>query len=68
MLVYCDFIMHTIRNALVVSSSDYMAPVRITSVGSTEWDLDEGGALASTTKRLKVKIGDKEYRVTVEEA
>jgi hypothetical protein len=68
MLVYCDYIMHRIRSELLVALSDYMAPVKITSVGPTQFDVDAGGALASTKKTLIVKVGEKAYRVTVEEA
>lgn len=68
MLAYCDYIMHRIRSELVVAASETGAPVQIKKVGQTEWDLDENGAFKSTTKRLTVVIGDKSYRVTVEEA
>lgn len=68
MLAYCDYIMHRIRNELVVAASETGAPVPISRVGQTEWDLDENGSFKSTTKRLTVVIGDKAYRVTVEEA
>lgn len=68
MLAYCDYIMHRIREELIIASSESSAPVPITKVGKTEWDLDEGGAFKSTTKRLTVMIGNKAYRITVEEA
>lgn len=68
MLVYCDYIMHRIRSEMLVAQHDYMASVQLTSVGSTQYDVDEGGALASTKKTLMVRIGEKAYRVTVEEA
>jgi hypothetical protein len=68
MLVYCDYIMHRIRSELLVAMSDYMAPVQISNVGPTQFDVDETGAFVSPKKTLMVKIGEKAYRVTVEEA
>lgn len=67
MLVYCDYIMHRIRSELMVALNDYMAPVKIDSVGPTQFDVDETGAFVSPKKTLIVKIAGKSYCVTVEE-
>jgi hypothetical protein len=59
--------MHRIRSELLVALNDYMAPVKMDSVGPTQFDVDETGAFVSPKKTLIVKIADKSYRVTVEE-
>ena len=51
-IVYCDAIAHTIRCALQQEANQ--KTTLIMGVGSVKSDLDEGGALVSTTKTINV--------------
>lgn len=68
MLVYCDYLMNRIRNEFLVAQGESSAVAPVTAVGKMEWDLDENGSFKSTTKRLKITAGGKNYLITVEEA
>ena len=64
---YCDAIAHTIKAALQQEST-YKNTV-IMGAGSVRSDLDEGGALVSTTKKINaVDINGKLYEITIQEA
>ena len=69
MLAYCDFIADRIRKSLVNSMNDVLEPVRLTDIGSIQWDLGPNGEFASTAKAIGVVDGNgKKYIVTVREA
>ena len=64
MLAYCDYIAHLCRTAL----QNHDAQSLIYAAGPVRLDLDDGGALNSTTKHFTVTdINGKRYTVTVEE-
>ena len=63
MIAYCDYISHTIREALV-KDSDWM----LAHVGKIQWDLDENGVFQGTSKTIMVEDDSgKKYKITVEE-
>ena len=64
MIAYCDYIAHTIQSALIADKG-----WKLSHVGKIQWDLDQGGALNSTTKLMIVEDNSgKKYKITVEEA
>jgi hypothetical protein len=62
-VAYCDYIAHTVREALIAERN----PI-INLVGKVQMDLNEHGHFMSTTKTLKVvdKNGTT-YKITVEQ-
>ena len=64
MMAYCDYIAHLCRESLS-KDPDWL----LSHVGKVQWDLDEGGALNTTTKVILLEDNNgKKYKVTVEEA
>jgi len=64
MIAYCDYIAHTIREALV-KDPDW----KLSHIGKVQLDLDENGVFQGTTKTLIVEDNQgKKYKIIVEEA
>lgn len=68
-LAYCDFIADRIKKGLENVMGDSLQPVKLTSIGKIEWDLDpEKGFMVTTAKKMTVEdFQGKKYLITVEE-
>lgn len=61
-MTYCDYIAHLCREALS-KDPDWL----LSHVGKVQWDLDENGAMISTTKIILLEDNNgKKYKVTIE--
>ncbi len=61
-MTYCDYIAHLCREALS-KDPDWL----LSHVGKVQWDLDENGAMTSTTKIILLEDNNgKRYLVTIE--
>lgn len=61
---YCDYIAHLIAKHLKGNDHNKL----IDTVGKVRFDLDQNGAMLSTTKRISVvDVQGKTYTITVEE-
>jgi hypothetical protein len=61
-MIYCDYIAHLCREALS-KDPDWL----LSHVGKVQWDLDESGAMISTTKIILLEDNNgKRYSVTIE--
>ncbi len=61
-MTYCDYIAHLCREALS-KDPDWL----LSHVGKVQWDLDENGAMISTTKIILLEDNNgKRYSVTIE--
>lgn len=63
---YCDYIAHLIKKSL--PDADKKLERKLDAVGAIRFDLDDQGAMRSTTKRITVMdVGGRSYTITVEE-
>ena len=61
-MIYCDYIAHLCREALS-KDPDWL----LSHVGKVQWDLDENGAMISTTKIILLEDNNcKRCSVTIE--
>lgn len=68
MLVYCDYIAAKIQEKLIeLFNNPKMGEPMVRGLNRIEMDLNEDGSFRSPTKILRCKIGDKSYKITVEE-
>lgn len=65
MLVYCDWIIKQVSDAMIASFNRNDGWVD--GMGSIKFDLNEDGSYRSPKKTMKVKVRGKWYIVTVEE-
>jgi hypothetical protein len=60
---YCDYLAHLISGNLKSNDTERL----LSSVGKPEWDLDDGGALRSTLKKIRVQDRNgRTYTITIQ--